>query len=394
MLERHVAVEQKLASAPLIGGNRTSLLRDGAATFRAIFAAIRQARKHVNLEYYIFEDVTSDGQSISDLLIEKRRQGVVINLIYDSYGSGDTPSAVFDRLGKAGINLVSYNPVDPLDAKTDYSLNRRDHRKILIADGRHAIIGGVNLASIYERRKLGRSAVPESLNNAPVRDNDLTIDGPAVAALQRIFMDHWTEQKGPPLPDADYFPSIPDSGKEIVRVVAGTPESHIPAYYLAALSAIATAQRSIRLSAAYFVPSQQELELLKARARAGVDVELLLPGFSDSDLSLEAGRSYYDDLLAAGVKIHEATKLFLHTKTLTVDGVWSAIGSSNFDHRSVLFNDEVDAIVLGTETAKALEAMFDQDLKEGRPIERGQWADRPFTERFREYASRLVEPLL
>ena len=394
LLRRHLAIEQAVAESPLVAGETAHLLRDGPTTFRAMFAAIRGAKRHINLEYYIFEDVSIDGESLGDLLVAKRQEGVAINVIYDSYGSGDTPKAFFERLKAAGVGLVEFNPVNPLKAKKAYSLNDRDHRKILVADGARAIVGGVNLSTTYQPNSLGKSGNVDNQPAAHWRDTDLEINGPAVAQLQALFLTHWREQKGPALPDLDWFPTIPASGGAVVRIIGSTPQHAIPRYYVTLVSAMRSAEKSITASAAYFVPTDQELEALKDAARRGVDVRLLLPDKSDSALSIAVGHSHYAELLKAGVKIYETHDLVLHSKTVVVDGVWSVVGSSNFDHRSVIFNDEVDAVVLGSDIAGDLEGMFADDQASAHAVDLKTWNRRPIAARAKELYARIWERFL
>lgn len=380
-LKRHVAIEEAVAETPLVAGNSTRILVDGDQTFAAMFDAIRSAKETINLEYYIFEDIESGGQHLGDLLIAKRRDGIAINIIYDAYGSASTPSSFFQRLKDAGINLVDFNPINPLNP---ISLNKRDHRKILVVDGAKAIVGGVNLSLAYESSGSAGSGQVESKPDQPWRDTDLEIDGPAVAQLQALFLEHWSQQDGPSLDKDRYFPTVRPAGSEVVRIVGSTPANAIPRFYVTLLSAIRTAEKSVWLSAAYFVPTDQEEEDLIGAAKRGVDVRLLLPSDSDSKMALAIGRSHYGYLLEAGVKIYEIRDAVLHSKTASVDGVWTAIGSSNFDPRSVVFNDEVDAIVLGSATAKDFETLFGADIGNAKQIDMAAWRRRPLGERFLE----------
>ncbi len=381
ILKRHLAIEEAVAETPLVAGNSTRLLVDGPETFAAMFAAIGSAKSTVNLEYYIFEDVTSDGEHLSDLLIAKQRQGVAINILYDSYGSNATKPDVFTRLKDAGIQVVEFNPVDPLNP---IGLNNRDHRKMLVADGARAIVGGINLSSTYQSSGPGKSGGVENKPDQHWRDTDLQIDGPVVAQLQALFLKHWSEQKGPPLDNEKYFPAVPPKGTEVVRIVGSTPDKEIPRFYVTLLSAIRNAEKNIWMSAAYFVPTDQEEEDLIGAARRGVDVRLLLPSDSDSKMAMAIGRSHYASLLEAGVKIYEIQNDVLHSKTASVDGVWTAVGSSNFDPRSVVFNDEVDALVLGSVTAQEFQTMFDGDTAKATQIDLAAWRHRPLHERFLE----------
>lgn len=394
LLKRHTAYEEAISESPLIAGNRTRLLRDGPETFRAMFAAMQGATRHINLEYYIFEDVESDGAHLGDLLVAKRQAGVTVNVIYDSYGSGSTAPAFLERLKQAGVNLVSFNPVNPLESKVPYSPNDRDHRKILVVDGRTAIIGGVNLSTAYQSNPIGKSGGPPGSTQDQWRDTDLEISGPAVADLQKLFLEHWASQKGPALDQSTMFPQLPVSGKSVIRILGSTPDNGIPQYYITLLTAIRTAEKSIKITAAYFAPTKQEMESLIDAARRGVDVRLLLPGRSDSELSIAVAHSHYAELLEAGVKIFETDKVILHSKTVVIDGVWSAIGSSNFDHRSVIYNDEVDAVVLGSDAAQDMENLFQASQADARPIEIHSWKSRPIWGRLKELYALAWENLL
>jgi cardiolipin synthase len=381
ILKRHLAIEEAVAETPLVAGNAARLLVDGGQTFAAMFAAIKSAKTTINLEYYILEDIESDGERLGDLLSAKRQQGVAVNIIYDSYGSNATVPEFFTRLKSAGIQIVEFNPVNPLNP---VSLNSRDHRKILVADGATAIVGGINLSTTYQSSGPGKSGGVQSKPGQHWRDTDLQIEGPAVAQLQTLFLEHWSQQKGPPLEREKYFPAVSAKGPDVVRIVGSTPDKEIPRFYVTLLSAIRNAEKNVWLSAAYFVPTDQEKEDLIGAARRGVDVRLLLPSDSDSKMALAIGRSHYASLLEAGVKIYEIQDEVLHSKTASIDGVWTAVGSSNFDPRSVVFNDEVDALVLGSITANGFQKMFEDDLGRARQIEAAAWRRRPLRERFLE----------
>ncbi len=396
ILDRHLAIEQAVAGAPLVAGNRATLLHDGPETFRAMFKAIEGAKYSIDLEYYIFENVESDGAHLADLLLAKRQQGVAVNVIYDSYGSVDTPADFLDQMKAAGIALLEFHPLNPLKAGLSFAPNARDHRKILAVDGARAIIGGVNLYTAYQPHPHARLVASDGENADTWHDTDLEIDGPAAAQLQQLFLDHWIAQGGSPLSQST--PPAPASAagaNEVVRIIGSNHNDTVPRYYATVLSAIRNAEKTIWITTAYFVPTDDEIRDLKAAARRGVDVRLMLPGTSDSDLALAVGHAAYGRLLKAGVKIFELQDGTLHSKSIVIDGVWSAIGSSNFDHRSILFNDEVDAIVLGRDTAQQLEALFAKTEETlAKPVSLADWQDRPLTERIRELYSRLVTDML
>jgi cardiolipin synthase A/B len=390
ILKKHIAVEEAITSTPMVMGNRVTLLQDGPATYRAMYAALRTARDHVNLQTYIFED-DEIGRQMADLLIEKQQHGVQVNVIYDSVGSIFTPREFFQRLRDQGIRVLEFNPVNPLEAKGKWLINHRDHRKLLVVDGRTAFTGGINLSGVYSSGSLRRPSSRPASGNALWRDTHIRIDGPVVAEFQKLFLASWEKQHGPPLPQRNYFPELKAQGNQIVRAVASTPDASTSVLYLTLMSAIRNADYAIHLTNAYFVPDPQLVAALKNAARRGVDVKLILPSQSDFWAPLYAGRSHYSELLAAGVRIFERRNALLHAKTGVIDGVWSMVGSSNLDWRSFLHNDELDAVVLGTDFGREMEAAFDGDLAQSDEIHSNRWARRPLDERLREFAARFWE---
>jgi len=394
-LQRHLAVEQIVAESPLYTGNSVRILRDGTETFPAMFDAIAGARHFLYLEYYIFEDVESGGRRLGDLLVDRSRAGVRVCVIYDAVGSLDTPAAFFDRLRSAGVQLVQYNPVNPLKAFGHYAPNMRDHRKILVADDAVAIVGGVNLSTDYESG-LTSGGGPRRSDSADEvwHDIDVEIRGPVVHELTELFREHWREQTGSPLAAEESPDDAPASGKEIVRILGSSPKKLASRYYVSVLTAIRTAQSSIWITAAYFVPTRQELRSLEAAARRGVDVRILLPSRSDIGFILSLQRSYYPRLLRAGIKLYEREDGFVHSKSVVVDDVWSLVGSSNFDQRSVLFNDEVDAVMLGNSTAGQLRQVLEHDIAHAQRIGWQQVHEEGALERLKGRFWRLWEKLL
>ncbi len=261
-------------------------------------------------------------------------------------------------------------------------------------DGRIAIVGGVNLSTAYQSNPIGKSGGPAGSTPDQWRDTDMQIEGPAVAELQKLFLDHWTKQKGPALDQSAMFPALAPKGNAVARVLGSTPDNEIPLYYVTLLTAIRTAEESVKITAAYFAPTKQEMEALTGAARRGVDVRLMLPARSDSQLSMAVAHARYSELLEAGVKIYEMRDVVLHSKTVVVDGVWSVIGSSNFDHRSVIFNDEVDVVALGSDTAQQFEDMFQANQAAAHPIEINAWKNCPVWVRLKELYSLAWEHML
>ncbi|MDP3539466.1 MAG: cardiolipin synthase [Azonexus sp.] len=393
ILDKQIALEQAIVGSPLVLGNKVILLQDGAATYGAMFAAIRGARDHINLESYIIED-DEIGREFADLLLVQQQRGVQVNLIYDSFGSINTPRAFFERLQAGGVNILEFNPVNPMQARSPWLPNHRDHRKLLVVDGRIAFIGGINISSVYSSGSAARRRAKVPENSVKWRDTDLQIEGPVVAELQKLFMENWAKQRGKPLVKKDYFPGLTAAGKDIVRAIGSTPDDPHSLIYLTLISAIGNAERQVTLTNAYFVPDPQLLKALIDAAGRGVDVKLILPGHTDSKLVFHAGRSHYAALLKGGVKIFERRGALLHSKTGLIDGVWSCVGSTNLDWRSFVDNDEVDAVILGREFAQQMTAMIARDLEASEAISLEKWEERSLMLRLQEWGASLLQRLL
>ncbi|MES2832131.1 MAG: cardiolipin synthase [Pseudomonadota bacterium] len=391
------AMEEAATGSPLIAGNRTTLLFDGPQAMGAMLNAIRDARDNINLETYIF-DQDELGLQFADLLIEKQLAGVQVNILYDSIGSLATPRAFFDRMQAAGIRLIEFNPVNPLRRLGSWRLNNRDHRKILVVDGKIAFTGGVNITEDYSKSSLFRSggsskAAASSASGADGigwRDTHIQLEGPAVASMQLLFLKAWASQRDGDIADREYFPPLPEVGDKLVRVLGSEPGGDFE-IYKAYVLAIQEARKSIHLTAAYFAPDVQLLDAIKAAARRGVDVKIIFPSISDAGLVFHAGRSFYTELLNAGVQIFELKASVLHAKTAVVDGAWSTVGSSNMDIRSFLHNSEVNLVILSTEFGGIMESAFAEDLKNSLPVSKEEWSQRPLNQRVKEWASRNFE---
>lgn len=245
------ALEEVATGSPLIAGNKVTLLYDGPETMQAMIEAISAAKDHINLETYIF-DQDALGIRFAETLIARQRAGVQVNVIYDSVGTIGTPQDFFDKMRDAGIKLLAFNPVNPRKLMVPWELNNRDHRKILVVDGRVAFTGGVNISSTYANSSLFRS---KARRNADVgwRDTHIKIEGPAVAALQLVFLDNWTSQESANLTDSNYFPPLKEVGDKIVRVLASKPGSDHE-IYKAYILAIKVAKKTVHITNAYFVP--------------------------------------------------------------------------------------------------------------------------------------------
>lgn len=396
LLQKHLAFEQAVnAGSPLVLGNRLTLLQNGPDTYEAMFSAIRSAEDHINLETYIFSD-DDVGQQFSALLLERAAAGIQVNIIYDRVGGMMTPAAFFERLRAGGIQVLEFNPVNPLakNSKT-WLLNNRDHRKQLVVDGRIAFVGGINISETYSSAPSTRRAREERKRMAAAaeqggwRDTHIRLEGPVVAQFQQLFLDTWARQAGKPPRPANYFPELAAKGDEIVRAIGSSPRDAYSLIYLTLLSAISHAELEVHLTIAYFAPDPQLLDALTDAARRGVDVKLILPGKTDSWAIFHLGRSYYTKLLRSGVRIYERSGAVMHAKSACIDGVWTTIGSTNLDWRSFLHNDEVNAVILGVSFAAEMSAMFAEDLGESEEILLEEWRHRSWLLKAQERFARL-----
>ena len=396
LLERHVAIEQALTENPLSIGNQVVLLEDGPNTYAAMLAAIRAAKQSVHMETYIFE-ADDIGKQFAAALSERARAGVKVRLIYDSAGSFKTPKEFFKEISDNGVEVVEFNPVAAATVLKDgfAAINHRDHRKLTIVDGRTAFLGGINISSVYGSLSgsINRARTGDDLpfDKRPWRDMQTRVDGPVVADLQHAYLNQWARQKKEPLiEDKAYYPEVAPQGPLVVRAIEGSPSDQgVNAMYVAFVSAVENAEKEILIMNPYFVPHESLRRSLSEAAKRGVDVKLILPSHSDSPFAYHAGHSFYGGLLESGVKIYERKDRMLHAKTAVIDGVWSTVGSTNLDWRSLLYNDEVNAVILGPEFAAQMVAVFKRDLVESEEITLEKWRNRPLTDRFKEMSARL-----
>jgi cardiolipin synthase len=389
--QAQAALEEAATGVPLIAGNKCTLLFDGPQTMAEMLKAINAARNNINLETYIF-DQDELGLKFADALIDKQQQGVTVNIMYDSVGTLGVPAEFFERMRKAGIHLMEFNPVNPAKLNGDsWKVNNRDHRKVLIVDGKIAFTGGINISATYAKSSLFRSkSRPTDKSDVGWRDTHIKVEGPAVQAFQWLYVRQWATQDKADLPDADYFPQPVIAGDKVVRVLGSDPGSQFEIYKAYSL-AFQEAKKSIHLTSAYFVPDQQTVDALKAAARRGVDVKIVLPGVSDSGLVFYAGHGFYDQLLESGVQIYQLKLAVLHAKTAVIDGNWSTVGSTNIDTRSFLHNSELNVVVLGDAFGIEMEKAFQEDLRDSTRITLEDWRHRPWASRMKEWAARLMD---
>jgi cardiolipin synthase len=379
---------ERLTDAPLYRGNEVELLLDGPQTHDAMLEAIESAEHHVHLETYIFAD-DEVGTEFADALAAKAREGVAVRVIYDAIGSRGGEDGFWAGLEEAGVVVREFNPPDPIQDQNPFDIDTRDHRKLLIVDGRVAFTGGINIDRNYVKAS---DAVGGESASSGWRDTHIQIEGPAVEAFQKLFVEMW-EKLDAPLAEPPYAPSQRrlEQGNTVVRVLASIGgDGELSDIWIAYQAAAKVAVDRIWITQSYFAPDEEYMAAITEAAARGVDVRILVAGFSDSDLLLNASRAYYDDLLEAGVKVFESQEHIMHAKTMVVDGYWSTVGSSNLDYLSFLHNHEANAIVLGAAFATQLEDVFLEDLENAKAIEPEQWSDRSLWQRAKELGSYFI----
>lgn len=364
--------------------NRVKVLVNGEEKFPELMDAIRKAEHHIHIEYYIFED-DEIGTQFAELLMEKARQGVQVRVIYDDFGSRAIRKKLVPRMREAGVKAFPFHRVIFLLLAN--RINYRNHRKIVVIDGKTAFTGGMNVSDNYVNKQ-GSSKF--------WRDTHLRIDGPGVYYLQYLFLCDWQFCKGQQIESHEFlFSTTPEQSSDtVVQIAASGPDSDHPAILFSLLQAIYLAEKELLITTPYFIPGDSMLEAISIAALSGLKVKLLVPWKSDSRFVNAAARSYYTDLMAAGVEIYQYRKGFIHSKTLVADGMLSVIGSANMDHRSFELNFEVNAFVYDTEVAQHMRDLFFKDLEDAERIDPERWANRRFYRVLFEKVARLASPLM
>jgi len=350
-------------------------------TYDALEAAIEQATDHIHMLYYIFEQ-DGTGAHFRDLLIRKVKQGVTVRLLTDGVGSFGA-SMFMIPLTQVGGKFAEFLPVGQLSRR--WHPNLRNHRKIVVVDGKVGFTGGVNIGDEYTGRKR---------RVGPWRDSHIQIRGPAVNHLQEVFAEDWFFATGEDLIDERWFPEQEPLGDLMVQIIASGPDTDTQPLHRIFFTAITSAQSRVYLTTPYFVPDQAVLVALETASLRGVDVRLLLPHRSDMRLVLHAGRSYYQELTDSGVEVHEYLPGVLHAKTMVVDDRWATVGSANMDIRSFKLNFEVNAVIYGPEFAGQLAQQFEQDLTRSREITAEMLQNKGLGSRMAEGLARVLSPVL
>jgi cardiolipin synthase len=372
-----------LGEAPPLRADELTVYLDGASKYSAILDAIASARHHVHLEYYIWEPDTI-GTALRDALIERAKAGIKVRMIVDGTGSNKLSKRFLAPLLAAGVDVAKFNPVRLLKLR----LRRPDfrtHRKIVVVDGRIAFTGGMNITDSHSA-----AYGPDYW-----RDTHLRIAGAAVWPLQRLFMEDWYFATDTLCPvDADTFPPPARDGTHLVQVIGSGPDSDAFAIHKVLFTAINQSTDRCWLTTPYFVPDESLLTALITAGLRDVDVRLLVPKKGDSRLVDMAARSYFPELLAAGVRVYEYESRFIHAKTLVCDDDVAIIGTANLDNRSFRLNFEVAAVIYSGTINFALADAFTTDLEGSRELDRAQYDKQPLTTRLGQATARLISPLL
>lgn len=371
-----------VSDASLCLGNSVELLSDTNRTLGLIEQAILAARESIHLEYYIWQPDRT-GRRLRDLLIRKAREGVQVRFLFDGVGSLFLGRKFLQPMREAGIEIASAIPGASFFER--WSFNLRNHRKIVIVDGVVGFTGGMNIGDEYLGRK--RSI-------GYWRDTHLRIVGPSVLQLQQVFAEDWFFATGRLLTDPRWFPTPNELGSQVAQVIGGGPEEDVEVFHSLFFAAINEARERITIATSYFVPTPALVTALEAAAYRGVNVRIIVPAISDHRWMVTAGQGFYESLLESGVEIYEYRKGLLHSKTMTIDGHWSLVGTPNFDSRSLLLNFEVAVVLPGPAIAMQLEEQFAEDLQSADRVDLNEFRRRPLVQRVTEQVLKLFAPIL
>jgi cardiolipin synthase len=371
-----------LTGSAVSEGNRVEVLKNGVRFFPAMLSAIRAAKKTINCEFYIYWD-GKIGRMFAEALAERSRAGVKINVILDAVGSAQMSGDLTEFLERNGVSVEWYHP---LRWYTLSRVNHRTHRKLLVVDGEVGFCGGMGIADEWQ----GDADTKDHWRETVVR-----IEGPVVTQMQFAFLDNWVKSRGELLTGLDYFPKLEKRGDCTAQVVKSSPSEGSSTTKLLYIISIVAAKKSIYINSAYFVPDKDTTRAMESAVRRGVDVRVVVPGeFTDVPVVRHAGRFYYSQMLRRGIRIFEYQATMMHAKTMVVDGIWTTIGSSNFDDRSFRLNDEVNVNIYDEGIAAQMEQMFFEDLARSEEITRRRFLKRPWVDRLKERVAGWLKPQL
>jgi cardiolipin synthase A/B len=370
------------ASAPIVGGNSAEFLLNGEQIFPAIVEAIRSAKKTVTYAQYFYEDGPV-AREVAEALAERCRDGVGVNVLLDAFGTLSMPKEYSELMTRSGCHVAYFRP---LGQYVFHRYNNRNHRRILVVDGRVGFTGGSGVS----RKWMGNGRVEHHW-----RDTDIRVEGPVVEYLQAAFAENWLETTGVVLGGETYFPRpIEPRGEVYAQIVKSSPATGSFAMYTTFLLAVSAAQRTIEITNPYFVLDDKMQQALVKAARRGVRVRVLVPGAIDHNIVRQASRRQFGKMLRTGIEIYEYTPALLHSKTIVIDGVWATIGSTNLDNRSFAVNDELNLIVYNRRVAQRLELIFAEDVAVSKPVTYDDWRKRGLAAKVLEVMALPLRDLL
>lgn len=379
----HLAeIARAVDAFPISPGNVVTLYHDTNDAYAAILDAVRAARHHVHLEFFIFRgDAT--GRRLVNLLVEKARAGVEVRLLVDAVGSLFLSWRMFRQYRAAGGQVDTFLPINPF--RSWIQVNLRNHRKIVVVDGQVGFTGGMNIGDEY----LGKSR-----RFGYWRDEMMKLEGPAVAGLQRIFIEDWHFASGQSLDEAPYFPEIAPRGEHAVQILESGPDQEVNSLREMHFAAILGAKKRLWIASPYFVPDNGLLDALRLARMRGVDVRLLCLLRPDHRLSYYAGRYYWSDLLSFGAQVYQYSRGMMHSKIVIVDDDWAMVGSANLDNRSLHLNFEASCVLYNRDLVAELVRHYERDLEDSLRLDPWAFANRPLVIRLMENACRLFSPVL
>lgn len=367
---------------PVTIHNEIKIYTTGKEKFDDFIEELKKAENHIHIEYYIFAD-DEIGRTIRDILIEKAKSGVEVRVIYDDVGSWHTRNRFFKKMMDAGVEVHNFLRVR-FPAFTS-KINYRNHRKVVVIDGRVAFIGGMNIAQRYiNGNKFGKWV-----------DMHLKVTGEAVLNLQSLFLVDWSVHEGAFLNHKKYFPAFEQTGGNVkMQIISGGPTSQWQNILQGFLKAIALAQHYVYIQTPYFLPNETFLMALRMAALSGVDVRVMIPEKTDSPITTAGMRSFVREVLRMGVKIYFYKGGFLHSKMMVIDDYICTVGSTNIDFRSFEHNFEANVFIYDEKTALQFKHIFLNDMQHATRIVSNVWEKRPRSEKFFESFVRLFSPLL
>ncbi|HEY2919320.1 MAG TPA: cardiolipin synthase [Candidatus Binatia bacterium] len=378
---------EALTDAPIVGGNKIEVLHNGDAIFPAMLREIKNAKSTITFAQYLFKG-GSLAQEFAQSFAERCQAGIKVYVLLDSHGSSEAPEEIPEIIRKGGCQLEYFRRIRAPQVVLPWKLlqyNYRNHRRILVIDGRIGFTGGYGISDAW----MGDGRTADHW-----RDTNVRVEGPAVRFLQGAFTESWLETTGNLLGGDGFFPRLEPQGKIQLQFVKSSPVGGSFQNYLLYLLSITSAKKSILITNPYFIPDDRMIEALLDATARGVRVVVLVPGKIDFKITYRASRRHYGRMLLGGIEIFEYSPALLHSKTMVVDGVWATIGSTNFDNRSFALNEELNLALYDKSVAQHLEQIFAEDLKHSRKITYEEWDARGMKEKIWELFAFPVEEQL